>query len=79
MDYCRVGGVHFGWKGEMMSQTLQIQRYLASGKTLTPIEALQKFGSLRLAARILEIKAAGHKVKTEMVKVGNVRFARYSL
>lgn len=63
----------------MSSQRLQIQRYLASGRTLTPLQALEKFHCFRLAARVAEIKAAGHPVSTEMVQLGNTRIARYRI
>lgn len=38
------------------SQTERIKAYLLKGKTLTALDALQKFGCLRLASRIAELK-----------------------
>ena len=38
------------------SQCDRILRYLQSGKRLTSLEALDKFGCLRLSARILDLK-----------------------
>lgn len=39
-----------------MSQKLQILKWLKSGKTLTALQALEKFGCWRLAARVREIR-----------------------
>jgi hypothetical protein len=61
------------------SQRQEILRHLAKGRTLTPLEALEKFGTFRLAARIEEIRHDGFKVNTEMVKVGGARVARYRI
>lgn len=48
-------------------------------RTLTPLEALQGCGCLRLAARILDLKAQGHNIVREMVTDGEKTFARYRL
>lgn len=60
------------------SQTKRILKFLLSGNKITPIQALRKFGCLRLSARILHIRQS-YKVKTEMVSVGRKRIARYSI
>jgi len=62
-----------------MSQNQQILKHLKSGKTLTPLQALGLFDSLRLGARIENLRKAGHKIKTTMVKSGNKRYAMYKL
>lgn len=63
------------------SQKDKILEYLMSGKSLTPIEALNMFGSFRLGARIADIKADGYIVYTEMITdpVTGKRYARYSM
>jgi hypothetical protein len=61
-----------------MSQTNEILAYM-SKKPITPIEALKKFGCLRLAARINDLRDAGHFINTELVKKNGKKFARYSL
>jgi len=48
-------------------------------RPLTPLEALQGCGCLRLAARILDLKAQGHNIVREMVTDGEKTFARYRL
>ncbi len=61
-----------------MSQNNQIKSYLDNGGTLTAIEALHKFGSWRLAARIADLKETGMKIVTEMVKDSSgKRYAKY--
>ncbi len=63
----------------MRSQSDQIIDYLAAGHTLTPIDALKRFGCFRLGARVYDLKREGHRIKSEMVRKGEKRFARYSL
>lgn len=40
-----------------LSQKKQILNYLLEGYTLTPKEAMQKFGTMKLATRISELKS----------------------
>ncbi|MDR5727934.1 MAG: helix-turn-helix domain-containing protein [Terriglobia bacterium] len=62
------------------SQNYRILQHLARGRTLTPIEALRKFRTFRLGARIWELKRRGHKFHREMVKTaGGAIVASYSL
>lgn len=60
-----------------MSQTTRILAHLKAGKKLTPLQGLQKFGTLRLGARILELRQAGYDIKTRMVRKGRSRVAQY--
>jgi len=66
-----------------MSQKQQVANYLQSGKSLTPIQALTKFNTLRLAAIIFKLKAEGLKIKTELMNIGTKKnprnVAKYSL
>jgi hypothetical protein len=61
------------------SQCEEILRYLQSGKPLTPLEALEKFGCFRLGGRIYELKQQGHKIETNMIKRNGKRYAEYRL
>lgn len=61
----------------MKSQSQQILAYLKKGKSLTAIEALDKFGCFRLAARINDLKHQGHNIKSIMVSKDGKRFAKY--
>jgi hypothetical protein len=62
-----------------MTQTQQILEHLQLGKTITPIEALNLYGSFRLGARILEIRKQGYNVITNIKSQGKKHFAEYSL
>ena len=63
----------------MKTQKEQIKKYLLSRKTITPIQALNKFGCFRLAAVIYKLKNEGLKIVTEMEYKKNKQFARYRL
>ena len=61
-----------------MSQTQAILKHLQRA-SITPLEALDRYGCFRLGARIHELKQAGHSIKSEIVEREGKRFARYSL
>ncbi len=54
-----------------MSETQNkiVLRYLMEGHTLTPNDALRRFGVGRLAARIYDLRLLGHKINTNRVHV----------
>lgn len=61
-------------------QTARIIRYLESGKTITPLQALNLFGCLRLSARIYDIRDMGYKIKSEPFKTAEGKtVSKYSL
>jgi hypothetical protein len=62
-----------------MTQTQEILTCLNSGNSLTAIEALRRFGCFRLAARINDLRAAGHPIKTTMKHAHGKKFASYTL
>lgn len=62
-----------------MSQKQNILSHMKTYGTITPLEALQKYGCFRLGARIADLKEDGLVIKTEMVKENGKRYARYSL
>ena len=62
-----------------MTQTQRILIYLKTGKSLTPLEALNKFGCLRLAARIADLRKDGHTIWTNYVQKDKKIFAAYKL
>lgn len=61
----------------MKTQSQKILTYLKSGKPLTPITALNRFGCFRLAARISDLRKDGHTIFTDTVTKGNKTFASY--
>ena len=48
-----------------MTQSEQILNHLKSGHSITPLEALDKFGCMRLGARVYDLKQQGHDIRTE--------------
>jgi len=61
-----------------MSQNKQIADYLNKGKKLTPIDALNKFGCFRLAARIADLRNEGMNIVTRTIKLeNNKQIAQY--
>lgn len=59
------------------SQNRKVLRWLASGKTLTSLQALRLFACLRLSGRILELRQLGHRIESRMIAVGRKRVAEY--
>ena len=62
-----------------MTQETQIINYLKTGKKLSPLEALKKFGCFRLGARIFDLKQKGHNIATQFKPKKGKTFAEYSL
>ena len=64
-----------------MTHNQQILCHLKAGKTITALEALSAYGSMRLGARIFDLREAGYKVKRQMVDVetrdGTAHVAKY--
>ena len=50
-----------------ISQCKQIAAWLNSGRTLTQLEALDKFQCMRLASRIGQLRDRGLNIKTEKI------------
>ena len=51
------------------SQASQIAAYMMQGNKITPLEALDLFGSLRLSAVIFVLRERGYKIQVERVKI----------
>lgn len=66
--------------GTSKSQTDRILQWMLEGNAITPLDALERFGSFRLGARIAEIKAKGYLVYSEFVTGENgKKFKKYYL
>lgn len=65
-----------------MTQNEQILQHLEKHGSITPMEAVSKYGCMRLAARIADLKECGHKITT-IIRNGinrngdKVRYAEY--
>ena len=60
-------------------QSAKILGYLQEGNSLTSLDALALFGSFRLAARIHDLRKAGHSIKTLSIPADGRTLARYTL
>lgn len=62
------------------AQNKQIKAWLESGRSITPLDALNLFGSFRLSARIFDLRNDyGMNIDMEMVESNGKRFAMYWL
>jgi len=65
------------------SQTKQIYEYLKGGNKITALEALRRFGCLRLSARIYDIRkdclAYGECLVTRPTTQNGKKFVEYSI
>ena len=62
------------------TQNSRILQHLLDGHSITPIEALDKFGCFRLGARIFELRKQGFIIDTKQVNNGKGnKFAKYIL
>ena len=63
---------------EGRTQNTAILAWLQAGNTLTSLEALDRFGCNRLAARVADLRDAGHPIEAQMVTLANgKRVAQY--
>ena len=62
------------------TQRRRILAHLEQGKPITPLEALKEYGSLRLGARIYDLRRDGYDIRTRMIEVApNKQVAEYKL
>jgi hypothetical protein len=59
-----------------MSQQTQVFNHLKK-EPLTPLVALKKYGTMRLAAIVFNLRDEGHNIKTDIVNVGTKRNTKY--
>ena len=59
------------------TQANAILNHLMDGKDLTALDALQQYGCFRLAARVHELRKAGHDIEEEIVTRNGKRYASY--
>ncbi len=56
----------------------RLKAHLLSGKSITPLQALERYGTMRLPVYILRLRQKGYRIKTEMVTKGKKTYAKYS-
>ena len=62
-----------------MSQNEAIRKHLEKGKAITPLEALERYGCFRLAARIDDLRNEGLDIETLTLTRNGKRYASYKL
>jgi hypothetical protein len=62
-----------------MRQVDAIRSFLLEGNSLTPIDALERFGCFRLAARIDDLRQEGLDIETVKERRNGKSYARYKL
>ncbi len=63
-----------------MSQSADILSHMKKYQSITAMEALADYGCFRLAARINDLRARGHKIRTSIVSTrSGKRIALYSM
>ena len=51
-----------------MSCQKRILQHLQAGNKITPLEALQSYGTIRLGAYIHELRKAGYNIRTNIIR-----------
>lgn len=62
-----------------MSKTDRLSSWLRAGRSITPVEALNRFGVMRLAARVHDMRREGLPIITERVTRNGAHVARYRM
>lgn len=62
-----------------MTQNEQVLAHMARGIPITPKLAYETYGIMRLAARILELRNAGHHIEVDTVGKDGKKMAEYNL
>lgn len=60
-----------------MGQKENILQFLFDGNSLTGLEALRKFGTMKLSTRVSELRALGFDIQHQMVQRNNKWVAKY--
>lgn len=72
-------------RGRTMTQCEKILKFMETHKLgITPLQAMDKFGCMRLSGRIHDLREMGYDINSEIVEVKNrygdtCRVARYTL
>ena len=70
----------YEWNEEFGTQKANVRAWLLKGRSITPLEALNRFGIFRLAAVVHELRDEGLNIITEKFQVSpKKRVAKYYL
>lgn len=62
-----------------VTQTQQVLSHLRLYGSISPLEAMRRYGIMRLGARIWDLKTSGHIIDKAIEKDGTMHYARYTL
>ena len=62
-----------------MNATRKIKFWLMHGYKITPLQALEKWGCMRLGARIYELRKEGFCITSTMVRKNGKTYAQYQM
>ena len=62
-----------------MTQLEAIKHHLKFYGEINPLMALERYGCMRLAARIADLRYTGMKIHTEIHRAGDKHFANYRI
>ena len=65
-------------KNSNPSQEKQILKFLQSGRSITPLAALKRWGCFRLGARIFQLRKS-HEIENVWEERDGKRYARYRI
>lgn len=61
-----------------MNKSKKVEKVLQD-KSITSLEAFEKFRATRLADIVYKMRKRGHNITTEMVEINGIRFAKYRM
>ena len=61
------------------TQNAAILSHLSRRKSLTALQALERFGCFRLAARIYDLREGGYRIESRVIDASGTRIAEYYL
>tara|TARA_R110002020_G_scaffold4512_4_gene19666 strand:- start:2782 stop:2991 length:210 start_codon:yes stop_codon:yes gene_type:complete len=65
--------------GKIITKKDKVLDHLETYGTITPLEAMEKYNSMRLSAIIFDLKKEGHQIKTNMKRTKTSNYAVYSI
>lgn len=65
--------------GNRMTQSQKILEHMQTKGAITPKDAMELYGCMRLAARIKDLRREGYEIETEIRGRSNGYYAAYTL
>ena len=65
--------------GRIITKKDKVLDHLKTYGTITPLEAMEKYNSMRLSAIIFDLKKEGHQIETYLKRTKKSNYAVYSM